>query len=143
MFFFFVVSKLLNLLPNVQSLRISAQLFHISTLLTRITSLTIDFNLDFHGKLTDILFGMSKYLPNIRYLYLELKTDRDIYIYLIYCLRKLVHLLDIHVTLYDSNAHIDQQAFSSWFNDYKQLNGLNSRVQVEFGNEDNRLHISL
>lgn len=86
---------------------------------------------------------MSTYLPNIRYLYLELKNDQDIYVYLIYSLRKLVHLLDVHITLHELNARINQQIFLSWFNDYKLLNGLNNRVQVEFGDEDNRLHISL
>ncbi len=139
----FLVSKLLNLLPNVQSLRISASLFNISTILTRITSLTIDFNSTIIYKSTNILQQMSTYLPNIRYLYFELKTAQDIYIYLIYCLRKLIHLLDIHITLHEANARLDQQGFLLWFNDYKILNGLNTRVQVEFGDEDNRLHISL
>ncbi len=142
-FIYFLVSKLLNLLPNVQSLRISASLFDISTILTRITSLTIDFNSTVTFKSTDILHRMTTYLPNIRYLYFEFKNAQDIYIYLIYCLRKLVHLLDIHVTLHELNAYIDQQGFLSWFNDYKLLNGLNNRVQVEFGDENNRLHISL
>ena len=86
---------------------------------------------------------MSTYLPNIRYLYFELKNAQDIYILLIYSLRKLVNLLDIHVTLHEANARIDQQGFLSWFNEFKSLNGLNNRVQVEFGDEDNRLHISL
>jgi len=130
-------------LPNVQSLRISAPLFNISTLLTRITSLTIDFSSNIIYKSTNILHQISTYLPNIRYLYFELKNAQDIYIYLIYCLRKLVHLLDIHITLHELNASIDDQGFQLWFNDYKLLNGLNNRVQVEFGDERNRLHISL
>lgn len=140
---YFLVSKLLNLLPNVQSLRIPASLLNISTILTRITSLTIDFNSTINYKLADILRQMGTYLPNARYLYFELKNTQDIYIFLIYCLRKLVHLLDIHITLHDANAYINQEEFLLWFNDYKSLNGLNNRVQVEFGDEDNRLHISL
>ncbi len=130
-------------MPNIQSLRISAPLFNISTLLTRITSLTIDFSSNIIYKSTNILHQISTYLPNIRYLYFELKNAQDIYIYLIYCLRKLVHLLDIHITLHELNASIDHQGFQLWFNDYKLLNGLNNRVQVEFGDEYNRLHISL
>jgi hypothetical protein len=86
---------------------------------------------------------MSTYLPNIRYLYFELKDAQNIYILLIYCLRKLAHLLDIHITLHEQNARIDQQMFISWFNEYKLLNGLNDKVQVEFGDENTRLHISL
>ena len=86
---------------------------------------------------------MGTYLPNARYLYFELKNTQDIYIFLIYCLRKLVHLLDIHITLQEQNAYINQEEFLLWFNDYKLLNGLNNRVQVEFGDGDNRLHISL
>jgi hypothetical protein len=139
----FLVPKLLNLLPNVQSLRIPASLFNISTILTRITSLTIDFNSAVIYKSTDILHQMDTYLPNTRYLYFEFKTAQDIYIFLIYCLRKLVHLLDIHITVHETNAYIDKQAFISWFNEYKLLNGLHNKVQVEFGDEDNRLHISL
>ncbi|CAF4036805.1 unnamed protein product [Rotaria sordida] len=137
------LSKLLNLLPNVQSLRIDASLFSISTVLTRITSLTIDFNSNVKYKSTDILRQMGTFLPNIRYLYFELKDAQDIYIFLIYCLRKLEHLLDIHMTLHELNVRIDQQAFMSWFNEHKLLNGLNNKVQVEFGGDDNRLHISL
>ncbi len=140
---FILVSKLLNILPNVQSLRISASLLNISTNLTRITSLTIDLNSIVVCKLTDLLHSMSTYLPNIRYLYFELKDAQNIYILLIYCLRKLVHLLDIHITLHEQNARIDQQMFISWFNEYKLLNGLNDKVQVEFGDENTRLHISL
>ncbi|CAF3953958.1 unnamed protein product [Rotaria sp. Silwood2] len=137
------LSRLLNLLPNVQSLRIDASLFNISTVFTRITSLTVDLNSNVICKTTDILRQMGTFLPNIRYLYLELKNAQDIYILLVYCLRKLEHLLDIHITLHEPNVRIDQQAFISWFNDYKLLNGLNNKVQVEFGGEDNRLHISL
>jgi hypothetical protein len=86
---------------------------------------------------------MSTYIPNIRYLYFELKTGQDIYIFLMYCLRKFVHLLDIHVTLHENNARIDRQGFLSWFNEFKSLNGLNNRIQVEFGDDNNRLHVSL
>ncbi|CAM4823935.1 unnamed protein product, partial [Rotaria magnacalcarata] len=137
------LSKILNLLPNVQSLRIDASLLNLATVLTRITSLTIDFNSSTIKKTTDILRQMSTCLPSIRYLYLEFKDAQDIYIYLIYGLRKLVHLLDIHITIHEPNVRIDPDSFTSWFNDYKSLNGLNSKVQVEFGGEDNRLHISL
>lgn len=138
-----LVAKLLNLLTNVQSLRTDASVLNVSTVFSRITSLTIDFNSNAIYNLTDILRQMSTYLPNIRYLYFELKDASDINIFITYCLRKLVHLLDIHVTLYETNARIDQQMFISWFNDYKLLNGLNNKVQVEFGDEENRLHISL
>ncbi len=134
---------MLNLLPNVQSLRISVLLLDLSIIFTRITSLTIDFTSNILYKSTDILHQISTYLPNIRYLYLEFKNAQDIYIFLIYCLRKLVNLLDIHVTLHETNARIDRQGFILWFNEFKLLNALNNRVQVEFGDEDNRLHISL
>jgi hypothetical protein len=118
-------------------------LLNISTNLTRITSLTIDFNSTIICYATDILRQIGIYLPNIRYLYFELTNAQDIYIILIYCLRKFVHLLDIHVTLHQTNACIDQETFLLWFNEYKLLNGLNNKAQVEFGDEDNRLHISL
>lgn len=134
---------MLNLLPNVQSLRISVLLLDLSIIFTRITSLTIDFTSNILYKSTDILHQISTYLPNIRYLYFEFKTAQDIYIFLIYCLRKLVNLLDIHVTLHETNARIDREEFILWFNEFKLLNALNNRVQVEFGDEDNRLHISL
>jgi hypothetical protein len=140
---FFLVLKILNLLPNVQSLRISALLLDLSTIFNRITSLTIDLNSNIFYKSTDILHQMSTYLPNIRYLYFELKTSQDIYIFLIYCLRKLVNLLDIHVTIHEPNTRIDRQGLILWFNEFKLLNGLNNRIQVEFGDDDNRLHISL
>ena len=139
----FLVPKLLNLLPNVQSLRIDITLLNFSTVLTRITSLTIDFSITTVYNLADILRQMGTYLPNIRYLYLELKNAEDIYIFLTYSLRKFVHLLDIHVALHEQGACVDQQTFTAWFNDYKLLNGLNNKIQVEFGNEDNSLHISL
>ena len=116
---------------------------NISSLLTRITSLTIDFTSNHHYRVTDILRQIGHYLPNIRYLYFELDNADEIYILLVFGLRKLVHLLDIHVTLHHAQAQIDQQAFMAWLNDYKSLNGLNNKVQVEFGNENNRLHISL
>jgi hypothetical protein len=134
---------MLNLLPNVQSLRISVLLLDLSIIFTRITSLTIDFTSNILYKSTDILHQISTYLPNIRYLYFEFKNAQDIYIFLIYCLRKLVNLLDIHVTLHETNARIDREEFILWFNEFKLLNALNNRVQVEFGDEDNRLHISL
>lgn len=83
-------------------------------------------------------------MPNVRYLYYDLKTTQDIYILLIYSLRKLTHLLDIHVTLPQTNGDsIDQMNFILWFTDFISLNGLNQRVQVEFGDDDKRLHISL
>ncbi|UJR36676.1 hypothetical protein I4U23_029393 [Adineta vaga] len=136
------LSKLLNLLPNVQSLRVSDCLLQISTVLTRITSLTIDCTANVPCNPTYILRQMAKYFPNIRYLYLELKDTQNIYIFLTYCLRKLAHLLDLHITFHDTNSCVDQQRFLSWFNEYKLLNVLNSKVQVEFSDEDNRIHIS-
>lgn len=133
----------MDLLPNVQSLRASPWLFDLSTSYTRITSLTIDFNSNIIYEPTQALRQMGKSFSNIRYLYFELKTAQDIYILLIYCLRKFVHLLDIHVTLYETRASIDEDSFLLWFNDFKSFNGLNKRIQVEFGDEHNRLHISL
>ena len=141
--FVFLVSKLLNFLPNVQSLRACASLFDLSTSYPRVTSLTIDFNSNILCEPTDILRQMGKSFSNLRYLYLELKDAQNIYILLIYCLRKLVHLLDIHLTLHEPHARLDEQAFLLWFNDFKSFNGLNKRIQVEFGDELNRLHISL
>lgn len=136
-------SKLLNLLPNIQSLRLPACALHLSTILTRVTSLTIDFNINESYKLPNTLKQISRYFPNIRYLYYDLQTTRDIYILLIYSLRKLTHLLDIHVTLAQTSTSIDQMDFIRWFTDFKSLSGLNQRVQVEFGDDDKRLHISL
>lgn len=141
---FFLVEKLLNLLPNVQSLRTCAELFDLlSTNYPRLTSLTIDLNSDLVSEPTNILRQIGKSFSNLRYLYFELKNALNIYIYLIYCLRKFVHLLDIHVTLHETHALIDEQAFLLWFNDFKSYNGLNQRIQVEFADELNRLHISL
>jgi hypothetical protein len=107
------------------------------------TSLTIDFNSTVACPSTDILRQIGHYMPNVRYLYLELINTNEIFILLVYCLRKLVHLLDIHVTLHDSNARFDQSTFILWFNELKSFDRLHSRVQVEFGDDSNRLHISL
>lgn len=107
------------------------------------TSLTIDLNVNDARQSTVILRQIGQYLPSVRYLYLELVNANEIFILLIYCLRKLVHLLDIHVTMHDSAARFDRRTFLAWFNEFKLMDRLNSRVQVEFGDDDNRLHISL
>lgn len=138
-----LVAKLLDLLPNVQSLRAAASLLDLPTNYTRITSLTIDFNSNIPSEPSDVLRQMGKSFSNIRYLYFELKTAQNIYILLIYCLRKFVHLLDIHVTLHELHARIDEEHVLLWFNDFKLFNGLNQRIQIEFSDEQNRLHISL
>lgn len=116
---------------------------NISINLPRVTSLTVDLATSVPCRTTEILRQIGISLPNIRYLYLELNTAAEIYILLIFCLRKLVHLFDIHVTLHGSNARFDQIHFIEWFNDFKLLDRLNSRAQVEFADENNRLHISL
>ena len=134
---------MLQLLPNAQSLRVCASLLSISTVLTRVTSLTIDLNSSHARQAHVVLRQIGQCLPNIRYLYLELVNANEIFILLIYCLRKLVHLLDIHVTLHETNARFDRPTFLAWFDEFKLLDRLNSRVQVEFGDDDNRLHISL
>ena len=137
------VSKLLNLLPNVQSLRVSAAIMQISTNLPRVTSLTVDFTTSLSCRTTEILRRIGTHLPNVRYLYLELNAAGEIYILLIYFLRKLAQLFDIHVTLHGTSARFDRVPLIEWFNEFKSFERLNSRAQVEFADENNRLHISL
>lgn len=133
----------MNLLGNVQSIRCSLSSLNLSTVYTRVTSLTVDFSSQNDYRIYDVLQTIGRFLPNVHYLYVEISNLDDIYIILIYFIRKLVHLFDIHVTLNESNRQFDKTSFLLWFDEFKIFNQLNSRVQVEFGHENNRLHISL
>ena len=142
-FFEILVAELMKLLPNVQSLRLCVSALNLSDICTRVTSLTIDFNARFQYKTYNALEQIGRFLPNIHYLYIEIANTNEIFVVLTYFLRKLTHLLDIHVTLQEAGAQFDQTNILLWFDEFKIFNLLNNRVQMEFGYENNRLHISL
>ena len=91
---------------------------------------------------TGILRQIGIYFPNIHFLSFELTNAQDIYILLSYCLRKLPDLIYVDIKLSEIDAHIDREEFILWFNDYKQLNGLDDDVQVEMNDDVTLLLIS-
>lgn len=139
---YFLVASLLNILPNVTSLYVPVSSLHLSNSLPLIKSLTVTIPSSIDNELTHLLDQTTNYLANISWLYLQLENIDHMYILLPCCLQTLSKLYYLEVSVKESSPCIDQQRFVSWFDDYKQLNGLDDHIQVEFSFDNRMLCIS-
>ncbi|CAF0788505.1 unnamed protein product [Adineta ricciae] len=137
------ISDMLKILPNVDSLRLTASSLHISDPLPSVKYLTIVTLLNMTYNVTHVLRQITTHFSQISFLYFELDDRNDVFVFLPCCLRRLPILTNLSVKINESNPCINQQQFISWFDDYKALNGLDDHAQVEFSDTNHQINICL